>query len=323
MPGLERLRPRRRIRAPAADPNSLPGSEADRSLDHAANRGEKAGRKLLGVCPVCGHSNLDVTLKPNGREHWVSCWSCEAAGLTGAEFLAELAEAVGCRPYQLIEDGPTVLADYLNGAVAAARVPAPLPSEGTIAGLRSRLLSSRRPLAWLRRRGISEATVRQFELGWNGGAIVFPVRVEAGELVNVRFRLLDPEADPKVRGLSGRGAQLYPDVPADGPILLCAGELDALLARQRGLPAVTTTCGARLPDHLVCELGGRRVAVVYDVGEETAAETTAAKLRAAGSEAWAVRLGLPKKGDDLTDWFLKYGRTARELGVLCRRGRSQ
>jgi hypothetical protein len=282
-----------------------------------------AERKQTGVCPVCGKNNLDVTLKPNGRGNWVSCWSCEAAGLTGAEFLAELAEAVGCRPYQLIEDGPTFLADYLNGSVVTARVPAPLPSEATIAGLRSRLLSSRRPLAWLRRRGISEATVHQFELGFNGGAIVFPVRDEAGELVNVRFRLLDPEADPKVRGLYGRRAQLYPDVPEDGPILLAAGELDALLARQRGLPAVTTTCGARLPDQLAPRLAGRRVAVVYDVGEERAAETTAAKLRAAGGEAWAVPLGLPKKGDDLTDWFVKYGRTARELSVLCRRGKSQ
>jgi hypothetical protein len=61
---------------------------------------------------------------------------------------------------------------------------------------------------------------------------------------------------------------------------------------------------------------GRRVPVIYDAGDaRDAAYTAAGKLRAAGADAWVVDLasaGL-KKGEDITDWFVTYGRNKADL----------
>jgi hypothetical protein len=71
------------------------------------------------------------------------------------------------------------------------------------------------------------------------------------------------------------------------------------------------------------------VAVIFDVGEqaEKAADRAVELIRDSrgfdeGSvEAWPVRLPLPHEGDDLGDWFCKYGRTGDELMQLIRTAR--
>jgi hypothetical protein len=105
-----------------------------------------------------------------------------------------------------------------------------------------------------------------------------------------------------------------------------AGIFDVLSARQAGCRwAVTTTCGATLPDHLVHGLAGRQVAVAYDVGEEAKARRTVTKLRAAGSECWIVdlgKLGLPE-GGDLNDYFRSGGTKAKLVRLIeAERGRA-
>jgi hypothetical protein len=69
---------------------------------------------------------------------------------------------------------------------------------------------------------------------------------------------------------------------------------------------------------------GRRVPVVYDaVDARDAANGTAAKLCAAGADAWVVDLasaGL-KNGEDITDWFVTYGRNKADLIDLILRSR--
>jgi hypothetical protein len=85
-------------------------------------------------------------------------------------------------------------------------------------------------------------------------------------------------------------------VPEDELVLLVAGFFDAFSARQRGLPAISAV-GVNLPDHLIPDLAGKTVAVVYDLGEEAAAERTVEKLTAASlvsavavEDAFVVRL---------------------------------
>jgi hypothetical protein len=66
---------------------------------------------------------------------------------------------------------------------------------------------------------------------------------------------------------------------------------------------------------------GRGVAVCFDVGEEATAEKRAKALVAAGArKVVVVRLadaGL-EHGEDLTDWFARYDRSALELRDLIR-----
>jgi hypothetical protein len=55
--------------------------------------------------------------------------------------------------------------------------------------------------------------------------------------------------------------------------------------------------------------------VVYDAGLDPS--RTLKRLADVGAIAWAVDLPLPSKGDDLTDWFVEYGRSAGELRDVC------
>jgi hypothetical protein len=113
---------------------------------------------------------------------------------------------------------------------------------------------------------------------------------------------------------------LYPDVPQGDVWVLCAGEWDALAARQAGLPAVTGLCGCLWLAAWNSYALGKRIGVLYDVGEEEAAAVTTERLKLAGAEAWPVGLPSDKAGYDVCDFFLE-GHTAKELLALVRRAR--
>jgi hypothetical protein len=94
-----------------------------------------------------------------------------------------------------------------------------------------------------------------------------------------------------------------------------AGEFDALAALQNGLPAVTGLCGCRWHEAWDKYAVGKKIAVLYDRGEEQAAARTVARLQPA-NEAWAVTWPSNKPiGFDVCDWFLS-GRTRDELVQL-------
>lgn len=133
----------------------------------------------------------------------------------------------------------------------------------------------------------------------------------------------------KVRTLA-RPSCLYPALHAERKVVLCAGMFDALALGQElraagrpGTAVVTPTTGTSIRRDLLAGFAGREVAVVYDLGEEDAAERNTRRLRDAGAEAWAVTLPLPNRGDDLNDWFVKYGRTADDLRALIRDARTK
>jgi hypothetical protein len=210
-------------------------------------------------------------------------------------------------------------------------------SEAHVAGFTSRLSTTPHALAWLHGRGLTDETIRIYELGYDGDAdaITIPVRDETGELVNLRRRYLAPDAGAKMMGLPGRGSQLYPLRVLDNDpaaLLVCEGEADALLLNQHGIPAVTSTAGTSWKpewDRFVVgrlvpgrdrprRVIGRRVAVMYDAGARSyeRAERRALTFEAAGAkEAWPVDLTLVglADGEDAGDWFMTYGFGAYEL----------
>jgi hypothetical protein len=332
----------RLLKRPARPTPEKGGSEGGSSLAHdvagARTAGGTSPGKRTGLCPVCGKRRLDVTPKPPdirtpSAPYWIGCWVCEAAGLKQEEYLAPLAEAVGTTMAELLKDPLRSLEPYLgesaNGSGGLRPPPMPMPesiTEGHVGGWRSRLLSEEEPLDYVRgERGLTLATIRRYQIGWDGDreTLTLPIRNGTGEIINLRRRRLGPEQP--WRGLLGRPCSFFPALRSRRWFLLCEGEFDAMLSIQAGLPAVTTTCGATLPDSLASELAalGRPVAVAYDVGAEWAAERSAAKLRAAGCQAWVVRLGLPDEGADVSDWFLTYDRKRPELIGLIRRARER
>jgi hypothetical protein len=241
------------------------------------------------------------------------------------EYLRALAAAVGAPGGRALKQKPLrYLREWLDGSEPdrRRRGPAPLPSHAYIDGWHSRLMASKEPLNYLLGRGLAGRTIERYRLGYDGTDLILPVYT-GGELVNLRRRR--PVDGARPRGLRGRGAQLYPNVPHRGLLLMVAGEFDALVGRQHGVRTITTTCGARLPDYLVSLLAGRSVAVAYDVGEEAAARQTVRKLRSAASDAWVVRLGplgLPDKGD-LNDHYLRGGTTRDLLALVARERRAR
>jgi hypothetical protein len=302
--------------------------------------GDASVNKFQFACPVCGGQHGDAVRKVDrdGRPRWlVSCWDCQDA-CTSERYLRALIDAVGApNGGALLHDPPRYLGHLARNesgrAGSSSREPALLPSHAALAGWHSRLLSESRPLGYLLTdRGLSLEIIRRNALGWDGEAFALPVAdVRTGEIVNLRRRRW-PQPWPdgsRYRGLRGRGSALYPSVPTSGPLLLCAGEFDALVGRRHGLPAFTSTSGsgtrwrAEWNDRVV----GRRVAVVFDADprEEAQAESRAAQLREAGADAWAVRLsrtGLGPK-QDLTDWFVTHRRSATDLRVVVNRARRQ
>ena len=308
-----------------------------RNTKSASGVGKRAEFRYL--CPSCGEK--ENTVRQGQYGPLCKCFKCS---------FDELADAAGVTVPELIEDPWSVLAPFAtggpNGAFSSAaggyvgarprRVDA-LPSEWKVASWAIELLRDRglRRLL-LRERGLRRATLAHFLLGWDEvrGGFTLPIYDESGDLVNVSWRA------PKGRSLAlpsgkrlskyrlagrtaeGGGLPLYPMPLPKGPLLLGEGEWDALVARQAGLPAVTGLLGKQWNSAWDRFVVGRRVAVAYDVGAEDDARRTVERLREAGARrAWVVPLGLPEKGDDLTDWWVTYGRTADELLDLIRRAR--
>lgn len=289
------------------------------------------GTKFLFSCPLCDDSGKQHGAIIRYRDGWgITCWRCPGGG----DYIRELAAAVGCElgGYELLDDPLTYLGDLTTRPRQRSR-PSKLPTYAEIEGWHSRLMSSGPPVEHLlTERGLTTDVIARYRLGWDGTAFTLPVySTRNRRLVNLRRRSW-PNPFPngsRYMGLSGRtkktgGVQLYPDIPSGG-LLLCGGELDALAARSHGLPGIACTAGvaSQWPSAWDRLVSGREVVVAFDAGEEKHAERRVTSLTEAGARAWWVDLsaaGLAPK-EDLTDWFVTYGRSANDLRRLVRRSR--
>lgn len=191
----------------------------------------------------------------------------------------------------------------------------------------ARLLQNEEMLAHLlEKRGVTEASIAQYDIGWLGSrkAFTIPVFDADGELVNVRLSFLDP--DPN----NGKIAWFTRNVP-EHPLLFChllgeddevmvvEGEWDAILARQQGFSAVTATRGAKkweAADTLA--LGSRNITILMD-NDKDGAEGALKVMRSvkAAKIAKAYRVVTHEvTGADFSDMVLKHGWDAAEFRRL-------
>ncbi len=255
-----------------------------------------------------------------------------------------LAEAVDCpSAYDLILRADYWLKDRAIAEPLRRLEPSSIPKLAEIREWHEALFEFPKLVTYLKsERGISRRTIERNLIGFvRGGqaprpypernAFTIPVFDAAGEVLTVRRRFLGalPEDEDgravKAASLFGHPVALYPDLPSDGPLMLVAGEFDALAGRTHGLPTVTTTSGASLPDRLISGFHGRVVAVMYDAqeSEQAIATKVVERLRSGGADAWRVDLrdaGMDG-GEDLADWLVSRGRSASELRKLANRAR--
>jgi hypothetical protein len=326
----------RTVRRPPGQGGRQEPVEGSAENDSAAADGApRAGERFHFTCPLCDKTKgtADYKLSRSGSERWFL--DCRHDGCQD-DYPARLAETVGTTAYELIENPRRYLADYISGGGLRGEEPEALPTFAQLAEWRSRLTVSRAALRYLREvRGLTAGTIRRYGLGYappcewprarwacEPGGFILPI-YKGGELIGARKRFwpkvpVGSDGKPiKYTGPRDHAALLYPALPPRGPVILCEGELDTLVGHDRGLPVASTTCGASLPEPLAGAFNRRRVAVVYDTGALASARRTVERLLTAGArEAWAVDLALPEPGDDLTDWFVTYGRTADELRAL-------
>lgn len=186
------------------------------------------------------------------------------------------------------------------------------------------LLDYKEAVEYLNSRGIDIETIKTYKLGYNGSGIVYPVCVN-GILLDKRVYNFKPEpGEPKIKSESKAIPLLFPfdHWKSDPrPTLLCAGENDALLARKMGFNAVTTTCGeGNFPQIFLGMFRGKQVYICYDCDEagRKGALRVAFLLYEAGASVYIVDLGLPgtKDNKDITDFFIKHGKTAADLQAL-------
>lgn len=173
-------------------------------------------------------------------------------------------------------------------------------------------------------RGLTPETIAEYELGFQGKGISYPVRIYR-QFIDIRTYTPATETEPKkILSQPGASVMLFPFDHwrvDDRPTLLVGGENDALVARQLGFNGLTTTGGeGSFPRILIGYFKGRDVNVCYDCDEtgRKSAENVAFLLKEAGANVKIVDLGLAgtKKDKDLSDFYMIHKKGAPELQAI-------
>lgn len=185
------------------------------------------------------------------------------------------------------------------------------------------LLKDHALMKWLlEMRGINEGTVRRFKLGFDGERLQIPI-MHDGRCVNIRRHAIKKGAATKTISYQAGygGVRLFPEETLQaGEILLCEGELDAILACQMGFNAITTTGGASSWKPSWNKLfAGKKVWICYDVDPpgRLGSERICVDLHPHASELKNILLPLMSPSNaDVTDYFAVFGHSASDLRQL-------
>jgi DNA primase len=311
---------------------------------------KRSGRRLLWRCPF--HDDHSPSLGVDTAWGTWKCWPCGLGGdaatlimkvnrLTFPETVKWLAERAGVvSPAR--SDGPMSRPKAVVTTVPA-KAPTPTPESPKGLGLddASALVSEAaqrlwgpdgaEALAYLRRRGLTDATIADALLGWTPG-ITLPTRdggrafqargvvipwFDADRLVKVAIRQPDGNK-PKYVAAFTDGPRVYAGTEAirpGYPLVICEGELDCLILSQQigDLAAVVTPGGASArptADILVDLMPAAPWFAAHD--------TDGAGDRAASDWPRAIRVRPPGPGKDWTDAHMSGTNRLRYLwgGIL-------
>lgn len=172
------------------------------------------------------------------------------------------------------------------------------------------------------RRGLTDDTVRRFQLGWDGQRLTIPIYDEFNTLVNFRLYKWNSTDDAwKVINYEDEHGNRYGEVRLYGienlldesveEVVYCEGELDRICAEQHGFAAVSATSGAGSwkPEWTKYFRGKKKVYIVQDnddAGRRAAAKLCDKLYRVVDCYVVQWPEDFPNKGD-VTDWFTKCG----------------
>jgi hypothetical protein len=267
----------------------------------------------------CFHEDKNPSMSLNLKTGLYSCHGCDAKGdiftmlkdkegLKFSDALKYLAEQVG-----LFSDSPRPARKPESVAEPTQFVDAKLVEQ-----YHKTLLTSPDLMNYvIHKRGITEPTMRNYQIGYcmERRRYTLPVKDSEGRVVNVRMYRPDaPEGQPKIESW-GKGfgsARLFPsDKVTEKDLVVCEGEWDCLLLRQEGVAAYTSTCGAdSFPPACAQKFAGRKITICYDIDEpgRKGAARTAGLLSPVAKEVRVMTLPIktPANGD-VTDFFVTHG----------------
>jgi hypothetical protein len=270
-------------------------------------------------------------------------WSCRAGCGSG-----DIIDLIHRFDQQQSADGAVVGNGFVDFEADAPtsngsnrRATRPLPTMEQLQSYAKNLQQDKERLdAFVSHRGIHPDTLDDFFIGWNPdwvsksidghlvyGAYTVPILDVNGKLLNVRlYRLPSEEEDTKIWSWGSPGLDpnsLYPEqiLAENNTIVLAEGEWDALITNQCGIPAVTGTTGAGAwNDKWNVKFTGKTVFIIYDKDDtgERSARNVYTRLKDFAKAVYIVQLPdwMPyneKRGEDLSDFFNKYGKTRADL----------
>lgn len=296
--------------------------------------GEESGGEHRAFCPICekpGESTSPSASFNFDKNVWNCLGKCSQGGSIWK--LKQDLEKQGILKPQL-ELSKTQKRS--GGRFASAKdkakdnkpVTDPIDPEKVTAWSRKLFSASLYLAQLIEERGLTEATIKEWKLGWDGNRYTIPVYDKNGTLVNVRRYTMNPgPKGDKVLNITGHGsARLFrPDILKENDeIVVCEGEMDCIILNQYGIPAVTHTGGAMtFSNSWAVEFSGKKVWICYDnddAGRKGAART-GKMLAAFADNVYGIDIPLPEKGADVTDYFVKEGMTAEDFQDLMRKAR--
>lgn len=181
------------------------------------------------------------------------------------------------------------------------------------------------------RRGLTDKTLVDFQLGWDGDRVTIPIYDEFNALVNFRrYKWNSTDDQWKVLNYVDEYNNTYGEVRIFGIdrvlddsldyIVWCEGEMDRLSAEQHGFPTACATSGAGTwkPDWTKLFRNKKRVYLAQDNDEagRNATKKLCEKLYHV-VDVYIINWpeNFPIKGD-ITDFFTKCGQTAEDFQAL-------
>jgi hypothetical protein len=304
---------------------SLP--DFDRHIDYASYYGQYvqkakiAGDQLVGLCPL--HPEKNPSFSANLKTgQWICRSSCGSGNVIN--FHARLHNMT---PQEAVEELKKKYLPPDSSAPKSARKTLSIKTLEELSPLPEQALEY-----LTTKRGWSREVIEKYGIKYHDKgrrkAVAIPVYSE-GALVNIRTYA--PETANKILSW-GKGlgeARLYPEEvierarAAGQPVILCEGEPDALCGISRGLYCVTQTAGAETwKDHFNAKFKGLEVIICYDhddagrKGAERVARHLPHFARSVSMIQWPEFM---REKEDLTDWFVKYGKSVEELMALERK----
>ncbi|MDO8463409.1 MAG: toprim domain-containing protein [bacterium] len=283
---------------------------------------ECTGNELVMRCPF---NDCDVKVRHAGHfyintaKQVYSCQKCKTSG-----HISQLIQHLGDDPYKLglIEhtQGRAATVQHEQKNAASSQI-----SKDQIVTWHNNLPDHIRQ--YLKDdRGLSDLVIGDAKLGWDGSHITIPIADESGAWLYARRRAAPGSNDePRYKTPKGAQAALYGVHLLKGAIsvVICEGELDALVLLSNGILAVSGTAGAGTFKQEWAQLLSNvpEVHIVYDHDAQGRAGALMVGKLIPHAKICELPGDVGEKGD-VTDFFARLKRTPDDFGEILTAGKT-